>query len=61
MENRVDRWLRLLGGPDWEGREARDAAVREMRELGTATVFPILLRKRSDADLDTSAVNGKLI
>jgi HEAT repeat protein len=53
MEDRVDHWLRLLGGPDWEGPEARDDAIREMRGLGTATAFPLLVRKLSDTDLET--------
>jgi hypothetical protein len=52
MENQVDRWLRLMGGPGWEGREARDSAVCEMQALGTETVFPLLTQKLSDPDLE---------
>ncbi len=53
MENNVDRWLRLMGGPEWEGNEGRDRAICEMRALGTDTVFPLLAEKLSDPDLDS--------
>jgi HEAT repeat protein len=53
MADQLDRWLRLLGGSEWEGPEGRDRAVREMRALGTDTVFPMLARKLSDVALET--------
>ncbi len=52
MEDQVDRWLRLLGGPGWEGPEERRRAVRELREAGTETVFPLLMARLSDPDLN---------
>jgi len=41
-----------MGGPEWEGSEGRDRAVREMQAIGRATVFPLLMRKLSDPDVE---------
>jgi HEAT repeat protein len=53
LEERLDRWLSLMDGPGWQGREARDRAVDEMRAAGTTTVLPALTEKLADPDGDT--------
>jgi HEAT repeat protein len=38
----LKRWLALLGGEGWQGREARDRAVAEMRAVGAERLLPSL-------------------
>ncbi len=45
-------WLQLFGGPGYQGDEARDRAVEEMRELGVHRVFPLLIARISDTNTD---------
>ncbi|MBM4067986.1 MAG: HEAT repeat domain-containing protein [Planctomycetes bacterium] len=51
--NRLQRWFRLLGGPNWEGPEGRDRALAEMTNAGVDDVMPLLVAKLSDRDLET--------
>ena len=50
--NRLDGWLSLLGGPGYQGREARDLAVAEMRAAGADRLFPHLVLMLEDPDPD---------
>jgi HEAT repeat protein len=43
-------WLALLGGPGYEGPEAHDRAIAEMRAAGADRLFPLLLPMLSDPD-----------
>jgi HEAT repeat protein len=47
---RLDGWLSLIGGPGFQGGEARDRAVAEMRAVGADRLFPLLGRMLTDSD-----------
>ena len=60
-EEQLIEWLNLLGGPDWKGQEARDRAIEEMREIGATKLFPSLLLKLRQDDLDTRCKASRAI
>jgi HEAT repeat protein len=47
---RLNGWLTLLDGPGYQGREARDRAVAEMRTAGADRLFPLLVPMLADPD-----------
>jgi HEAT repeat protein len=50
LQDRLARWLALIDGPGWEGREGRARVVEEMRAEGVDTVVPLLATKLADPD-----------
>jgi hypothetical protein len=54
--NRLDGWLALLGGPGYQGCEARDQAVAEMRTAGAGRLFPLLGPMLTDPDPEARCI-----
>jgi HEAT repeat protein len=60
-EAQLTEWLNLLGGPGWQGQEACDRALKEMRKVGASKLFPSLLPRLNHHNIDVRCKASRAI
>jgi HEAT repeat protein len=60
-QKQLRKWLELLTGPGWKGREARERAADEMRAIGAGGLFPRLRPMLHDPDVEVRCQASRAI